>query len=184
MRRKDFLPRTGNEEMRNMFKVTLGDFWEFLNHYKGHDKEEKFNKIIDILKSMSDINIPGAKETLNDMTAFKDDIFDEENPFEELEKTYFTKKEAAELFGVSEKYIQRLVSKGLLKPINPRRKPLKFLYEDLEKCFLSKDFDASTRKETQKVYELFISLENQTDENASPYFTTPSFENLKRKKIA
>ncbi len=153
-----------------MFKVTLGDFWDFLNHYKGQDKEDKFNKIIDILRSMSDINIPGAKETLDNMIAFKDEIFDEEEPFEDLEKTYFTKKEAAELFGVSEKHIQRLVSKGLLKPINPGRKPLKFRYEDLEKCFLSIDFDASINEETKALHVLSasLSLGGSINENA-PY---------------
>ncbi|OAA19001.1 helix-turn-helix domain-containing protein [Kosmotoga sp. DU53] len=112
---------------------SLEQIWEKLDNFKGAEKKKVFDLIVELLSASND---PKAKELLDDLLLFKDEIFDETpDPLEEIMADTYTKKEAAKIFGISERTIQRMVSRGLLSPVNPGRKPLKFAFTDLKKLF-------------------------------------------------
>ena len=112
---------------------SLEQIWGMLDNFMGAEKKKVFDLIVKLLSTSND---PEAKELLDDLLLFKDEIFDETpDPLEEIMADTYTKKEAAKIFGVSERTIQRMVSRGLLSPVNPGRKPLKFAFADLKKLF-------------------------------------------------
>jgi excisionase family DNA binding protein len=114
--------------------LSLEQIWEILDKLPGEKKEEIFNSI---LKLISKIDGPKAEELYEDMIAFKDEMLSKEvDPLKEMMTDTYTKKEASEIFSVSQKTIQRMISRGLLKPVNPGRKPLRFNFNDLKEVFV------------------------------------------------
>lgn len=103
--------------------------WEMLESINAGERRKAFDAIIELLSFSKDEEMLQLRD---DLVAFEDDITDEsEDPIKSLLENTYTKKEAAEALQVSEKTIQRATSEGLIMPINPGKKPLRFSVDDL-----------------------------------------------------
>lgn len=109
--------------------IMFDRIWEMLESISAGERRKAFDAIIELLSFSKDEEMLQLRD---DLVAFEDDITDEsEDPIKSLLENTYTKKEAAEALQVSEKTIQRAVSEGLIMPINPGKKPLRFSVDDL-----------------------------------------------------
>lgn len=103
--------------------------WKMLDEIDATDRKKAFDAIVELLSFSKDEEMLQLRD---DLIAFEEDITDEsEDPIKSLLENTYTKKEAAEALKVSEKTIQRAVSEGLIMPVNPGKKPLRFSVGDL-----------------------------------------------------
>jgi len=122
---------TGKESDCKM--ITLDDVWNLLSELKSSQRSVFLDFLINTFSNSEDGNLRQLSE---DLLEFKDEILDDtEDPLEEFFADTYTKREASEIFKVSEKTIQRAVSEGEIIPRNPGRKPLRFAFLDLYAVF-------------------------------------------------
>ncbi len=109
--------------------IMFDRIWEMLESISAGERRKAFDAIVELLSFSKDEEMLQLRD---DLIAFEEDITDEsEDPIKSLLENTYTKKEAAEALKVSEKTIQRAVSEGLIMPVNPGKKPLRFSVGDL-----------------------------------------------------
>jgi len=110
--------------------IMFDRIWEMLGSIGAGERRKAFDAIVELLSFSKDEEMLQLRD---DLIAFEEDITDEsEDPIKSLLENTYTKKEAAEALQVSEKSIQRAVSEGLIMPVNPGKKPLRFSLESLK----------------------------------------------------
>jgi len=122
---------TGKESDCKM--ITLDDVWNLLSGLTSSQRNVFLDFLINTFSNSEDGNLRQLSE---DLLEFTDEILDDtEDPLEGFFADTYTKREASEVFKVSEKTIQRAVSEGQVRPRNPGRKPLRFAFRDLYDLF-------------------------------------------------
>ena len=75
---------------------SLEQIWGMLDNFMGAEKKKVFDLIVKLLSTSND---PEAKELLDDLLLFKDEIFDETpDPLEEIMADTYTKKRSSKDF--------------------------------------------------------------------------------------
>ncbi len=124
--------------------------WEMLESISANERRKVFDAIVELLSFSKNEELLQLRD---DLIAFEDDITDEsEDPIKSLLENTYTKKEVAEALQVSEKTIQRAVSEGLITPVNPGKKPLRFSVDDLRVLYCNPTEKKKGRKGLTRQY--------------------------------